>query len=1199
MLESDANNRERLISIPVVILLGLVIIFLLMLLFPSKGTFEDSRYIENPDLLSIAYLKAIFKLSPDNIKLRLTLAQQLISINKWQDALDLINKLEFLNVKNKAQAQLILIQIYLVRYETVDKKNILKAKLLQQTRVLLKNVEINLYDKKQLETIAQIALSINHPEIATDVYKYLAETEKDNSTTWWFLAGKWARASSRSDFASGYYYNAYLSDKKNKDAVKSASLSVLSALDSNKFKLADKYLTEYLTVFKDNQYFLKTAVKSYRVLNNISEERFWNKKLWSLYGQKDEKIILRQLELELALGKLQQAKIYSRILVANNSRNRTYRTRLAQLEEWTGNPMAAQSQWNSLSNKSASTTEDEHVLRLAILNYDDPSIISALDNIGKKRKLTKAEMLRKILTFEKQGELEFTLLELRSYLKEYPEDKDKWLSLSNLFINQNNYVSAIDTLQIIENKFEYDSNVIIQQITLHWIYQQHNNAYLKIESLNSDYTQITKLEQLEILSELGLRFNDNELLLKSSVEIIKRDDENIRGYLNLLHLANRTNDVDLAVMYAESAWYHTGKTLFLRMALEVAIKNSNRVQVDYLLALVFKNKNSTKELVNYIVLIAEIENKEKNFILASKYFEYALKLNSKSISIRVGLLWSLLNSNQLLKLKYYLAIFKSKADHLSQYWAVYSAATLELGESYEAVYWHHKIAVKNPKNYLWILSYADALDAAGQFNAGYKMRTYVINELRGKNIYSMLSNKASYELLNQYFRLEYNLGQGINISKVVDILNDGIELNNISYYFIIAWYDSVGIDDMSRLWHLNKQFRRRKITDSQMLAKAMKSNNSEIINSLVTKKSLISDVDRVEGLRRLAFYDNALAISIEGIGVLSSQQQRLVFREQAASVSNIIANYWAVDADKYNNGVLSENKLTIKFNSNIKNWVYNFSASTNTLEIDPSIVNLRGNNIEQQVNLKTQYNSLGINYYFDIGSNQRTDIDTLPLILGMEYTLSKRTKTDIRWLRDQLSEESAELRTLGKQDRLQISLKSNITSREYFNMQISSVNYKSRWNEQLANGWNVETNIGQRLLSGRDTWLIQMDASSISNNLVNSVPTEVSQRLPAGAETSQLVASEFSTLGVSMRYSRGLLRTNYPQVGSLRFYVDSWLGQVYPTNNFVYRFSSGIATRVVGNDELGVELIVDQTTSKVTEQTNFGISLYYRNYIGR
>jgi len=109
----------------------------------------------------------------------------------------------------------------------------------------------------------------------------------------------------------------------------------------------------------------------------------------------------------------------------------------------------------------------------------------------------------------------------------------------------------------------------------------------------------------------------------------------------------------------------------------------------------------------------------------------------------------------------------------------------------------------------------------------------------------------------------------------------------------------------------------------------------------------------------------------------------------------------------------------------------------------------------------------------------------------------------------------------------------------------------------------------------------------------------VSQRLPTGSTTSLLVAEEFGTVGVSMRLNRGQIKSSYPQVGSLRYFMDAWIGRAYPAKDFATRFSAGFGTRIIGNDELSLGLYTDQTKNRVGNQNSWGINLLYRNYIGR
>ncbi len=1201
MQESVVNKREHLISIPVVILLGVAIVFLLTLLFPAKGTFEDQRYIEHPDQLSIAYLKAIFKLRPDDISLRLTLARQLVAIGKWQEAKKIIDGFEFFEAKYIAQSDIINIQIYQVQFGEMAEDDPVRYRVLAKARNILKHIDVSSYDAVSLKILARTVLSLNRPAFASRIYKRLAEIDKENEVEWWAMAGKWARASSQPDLASLYYFNAYHAAEDSNKGLEYAGLSVISTIEASQYNLAVNYLNEYLISFPENKYFLETIVSVYSMQSNIEKEAYWNKKLWFYHGQEDKNIISRQLDLELALAHLQHARKFSYRLVSIRPGNKKYRLRLAQLEEWTGHPVAAQKQWKILARTSKSSHEDEQVLRLAIMNFDEQSTIDALDNISRKRKLTAEEMLEKVYSYERQGEPVLSQIALDEYLSKHPQDKEKWFILAGLYENQNDYEGAVKTWQRIEKHFGDETQAGVRQVELHWNYQNHEKAYLKAKSLDSDFTKIESIFHIEILAELGWRFRDSDLLSRSSKEMLVRDHKNDLAYERLLILADENRDVDQAVILAERAWKNTGNAIYLRMAIETAIEENNRPHIEYLLGIALQNKNNIDDLVDYVLVMAELEDRNENFLASSKYYEYAMRLRPDLKSIHIGFLWTLLNSNQRKKLKRYLTVFKNKAYRFSQYWPVYAAATHEIGESRESVYWHSKIISQYPDDDLWLLSYADALESAGRFNSALKTRLYVMKKIRANSIYTLLSGRSAQQLTRQYISLEKEIGLGVNANNMIKaIINNTRENNkNIPYDFLVAWYMSLEHHDMAHYWHLRQQLKRMKVSDNQLLTLALNENDLKTIENIVTNDSDISPVDRNEGLRRLGLYEEALANSIEGIGLLSSQKERRLYREQAASLSNILPNYWATGTDRYSNGDLLVTKLDAQIKTNLHNWVIGLSASKNTLDVDVFTVDLGENNVETEIDLKVMRRARRLNYYAEINFNLRDDKDIMPIKLGMDYLLSKRVRFEFAWENNQLSEESTALRALGMQDKLHIAMSANIGSREYISTRLFKTHYESRWGEALADGWSMDINIGHRLSTGRNEWVVQFDANWLSNQLENNLPQQVSQRLPIGSVTSLLVAEEFGTLGISMRLNRGQIKTDYPQVGSLRYFIDGWIGQVYPAKDFATRLSAGFSSRILGNDELSFGLVADQTKNKVEDQSSWGINLLYRNYIGR
>ena len=1129
------------------------------------------------------------------------LSRQLVAIGKWKEAQEILHGFKFIEPKNIAQVELINIQTYQAQYEEKGRDDPARLTILKKARTSLKEIDVTLYDSNNLQILAKIALSLNLPDYASRIYKRLAEIDLKNTSKWWAAAGKWARASQQPELASHYYLKAYYSSTTEAERTKNARLSVTSNIEASQHKLAIKNLEVFLIEFPNNKYFLQTITSVNRMLGDINKEAYWNKKLWTHYGQKDEKITSRQLELELALNHLQHARNFALRLVSIKPNNKEYRQHLAQLEEWTGHPIAAQKQWSILAKTSNTSHEDEQQLRLAIMNFDEQGIIASLEGISRKRTLTADEMLERIYSYERQGRPVLSQIALDDYLVQHPSDKEKWFILAGLYENQNDYEGSIKIWKRIEKQFGNETQSAIRQVELHWNYQHHEKAYEKSATIDLDFKNIESIFHLEILSELGWRFRDNNLLIKSNEEILKRDNKNELAYERLLILADKNKDVDQAVLLAEAAWKNTEKAIYLRMAMETAIDKNDRKSIEYLLGLAIQNNNNIDNLVDYVLIMAELEDKSENFLTASKYYEYAMQLSPNNKSIHTGLLWSLLNSNQRLKLKRYLNIFQNQANRFSQYWSVYAAATHEIGESRKSVYWHSKLMHQYPDDNLWLLSYADALDADSRFNSALKIRSYVMKKIQANSIFTLLSGKSAKELTKQYIALERNRGLGANAGNMIKtiIYNTQSNTNKIPYEFLVSWYLSLKHNDMARYWHLRRQLARIKAPDNQLLNLALDSNDLKTIESLVTTNSDISPVDRNEGLRRLGLYEQALANSIEGIGVLSTREEKLLYREQAASLFNILPNYWATDSDRHSNGDLVTSKIELQTKANIHNWVFGLSVSKTNLNIDAFTVDLNGNNIETEIDLKAMRPGRRMSIYSDISINRRDDIDIMPIKLGMDYKLSRNVQFEFAWENNQLSEESTALRTLGMQDKLHIAMNANLGSREYINTHLFKTNYESRWGDDLAHGLSIDFNLGHRLSTGRNELTVQLDANWISNTLNNSLPFEVSQRLPIGSTTDLLVAEKFSTLGISMRLNRGNIKSSYPQTGSLRYFMDGWIGQSYPARKFASRFSAGFGSRILGNDELSIGLFTDQTKNLVDDQNSWGINLSYKNYIGR
>lgn len=69
------HRRPAFFSLPALLLMGVMIALVLYLLFPRQAIFEDLRYLDSPDAISLAYLETLLRSDPDNVPLRVNLGR--------------------------------------------------------------------------------------------------------------------------------------------------------------------------------------------------------------------------------------------------------------------------------------------------------------------------------------------------------------------------------------------------------------------------------------------------------------------------------------------------------------------------------------------------------------------------------------------------------------------------------------------------------------------------------------------------------------------------------------------------------------------------------------------------------------------------------------------------------------------------------------------------------------------------------------------------------------------------------------------------------------------------------------------------------------------------------------------------------------------------------------------------------------------
>lgn len=87
------QRKPAFFSFPALLALTALILVTLYLLFPRQAIYEDARYLESPDSISLSYLETLLRSDPDNQALRLTLGRMQQKVGEHDKAISTLSPL--------------------------------------------------------------------------------------------------------------------------------------------------------------------------------------------------------------------------------------------------------------------------------------------------------------------------------------------------------------------------------------------------------------------------------------------------------------------------------------------------------------------------------------------------------------------------------------------------------------------------------------------------------------------------------------------------------------------------------------------------------------------------------------------------------------------------------------------------------------------------------------------------------------------------------------------------------------------------------------------------------------------------------------------------------------------------------------------------------------------------------------------------
>ena len=411
-----------------------------------------------------------------------------------------------------------------------------------------------------------------------------------------------------------------------------------------------------------------------------------------------------------------------------------WRKRLAEVSEWQGLPQEGLKNWLAYARLTRDEAGWDNALRLAQSLFDQDALQKVLEH-----KLAAApdrqEWLDRLLAVhEANGEPERVLQLLHSRLSGArgnampPQQRRRELELlAATALRAGHDSEALRTWRTLQEEFGPSGAYALQIANQLYRQGQVSQAYAALQQGLADAS------------------TDNADFWRAYAEVarlLQYDDAARRGYLKLLEL-DRQSEADLAnliallddqpraaAQLAEFAYDKTGDPNFLAQALSFHNRSGDRDAAGRLLARLPEERQlALARHAGFLAARAALRQAEGNPSGALRDYRAALEVSPGDVNLRAGLIWTAIAARDAPTLQRALTQWAAEAETTPDLWGPFAAASMSLNRQHQALHWFRKSGFQRD-DYLWLMSYAEALDATAQPELAWRIRRKAWQDLR-------------------------------------------------------------------------------------------------------------------------------------------------------------------------------------------------------------------------------------------------------------------------------------------------------------------------------------------------------------------------------------------------------------------------------------------------------------------------------------
>jgi len=769
--------------------------------------------------------------------------------------------------------------------------------------------------------------------------------------------------------------------------------------------------------------------------------------------------------------------------------------------------------------------------------------------------------------------------------------------LAALHKRHSEFESSLLAWEQFAERFGRSSEESINRMELHWRLGQAESALNVATGVEKQFLGSATKQQLNLLSELGWRYRQPELVFAAAPYLQGANMDNSQRIAlghRLIQARMDTGDFKTAVEESERLWRLTDYQGFLLMAINVALREDIYPHAErYLDA--NHELLELRELPDYWLTVADYHNRNQDQIAALETYQNTLLMQPDNIDALAGLVWTSLGENaDSEKLSEILEKHGDSAAEHPQLWAPFAIASMNANDPEGSLRWFSKIMQRDDHDYNILLAFADALDQTDNANHAYKVRSYALNKLRP--LVAAQSALEVNDLVRDYVGLLRTYGSASEneawTQRVVeDTPGNSDDESAWRHELAASWYLATQRNDYARLIMTQLHEKRLKAPAWQQLALAINENNTSSITEILASAEDLSTTDQILALRKVGRESEAYELA-KSAAAKSSGIQRSIALEQVISLRNSRPGFVGsgVRQRQLGNLDITESDLALRHTLTATDFGIAVDYQRNNLSSDEFAVN---ESTENDVSLTAHYGNTRRNVSLTTGINSN-GADDLSYATG-RFSLrgnNGRRQLSTEVALNEIPESSPQLRLAAKRNRAEVSFETSVGKQEFVKLtgrvsEVAAREEQSRFSAGAAGSIEV----GTRGSFGSNNWALGLVASGQVNDQQKDLPQSLSQ-LSQSTTFESLFADESQELALSASLVRGGVASDYPQAASPRYSLSARVGRSWPAQSTALQLSAGAGIRLLGNDELSFQLTLDRDAELLREDDNsstFGI----------